>query len=661
MTLGKLLIAASCLISVNTAMAEEGVQSGTPIFSIETGMHTAIVEHISSDAAGRYVVTCSRDKTIRVWGAKNGTLLSVLRPPIGQGKEGRIYAVAISPDGELVAAGGSLGQTSKNSYSVYIFQRSTGQIKSRISGIPSVVYNVKFSPDSARIGVGLKEGGIRVFRVQSGLELSSDKGYGDSVTGIDFDGNGRLLASALDGNIRIYDKMGSLAKQIHAGPEKPYSVRFSPDGSRIAVGFMNAIRVDVLSGQDLSPVARPSTANITGKELSAVAWTSDGASVCAAGHWLVDGVAKVRCWSAPSYLSYRDAGASGAAVYDLTALPKGRLAFAGGDPSWGVLEPSGRPAVIKPSYTADFRDGGAAFRTDETGVRVMFGYRNHGADPALFSLEERSLVLNPKQDPTLRGARTTASNIRLSGWKDSYDVLLNGRPLTLTAYERSRSMALAPNESWFVLGTARYLRCFDASGTQRWQAAAPGETQQVNISGDGRLVLASFSDGSIRWFRADRGTELLALFPHADQARWVAWTPEGFYDASPRGEELFGWQVNHGLDQAPEFFPASRYRDRFRQPGPVLRALRFGMLQFSPAPPSPAGVSASSNPIGRSTPSLRAIDGALTCSSPRLRPQVRATTPILSLLGISLIGQLIPQLIQWLKSGKQTGECRGEP
>src|SRR5580698_9428798 len=71
---------------------------------IETGAHTAKVDRIGIDAAERFLFSASIDKTLRVWDLRNGKLLAVLRPPIGDGYEGRLYAVAVSPDGSSVAA-----------------------------------------------------------------------------------------------------------------------------------------------------------------------------------------------------------------------------------------------------------------------------------------------------------------------------------------------------------------------------------------------------------------------------------------------------------------------------------------------------------------------------------------------------------------------------
>src|SRR5262245_21017374 len=85
-----------------------------PIFRIGTGMHGTMIRRIGVDAKCRLMVTGSIDKTARVWALpENGTgepkLQQVLRVPIGRDDAGKVFAVALSPDGRLVAAGGADG------------------------------------------------------------------------------------------------------------------------------------------------------------------------------------------------------------------------------------------------------------------------------------------------------------------------------------------------------------------------------------------------------------------------------------------------------------------------------------------------------------------------------------------------------------------------
>ena len=76
------------------------------VLRIEAGMHTATIRRISLSADGRLLATGSDDKTVRLWSLPDGKLLRTLRPPIGPGNDGKVYAVALAPDGSWVAAGG---------------------------------------------------------------------------------------------------------------------------------------------------------------------------------------------------------------------------------------------------------------------------------------------------------------------------------------------------------------------------------------------------------------------------------------------------------------------------------------------------------------------------------------------------------------------------
>ena len=91
----------------------------------------------------------------------------------------------------------------------------------------------------------------------------------------------------------------------------------------------------------------------------------------------------------------------------------------------------------------------------------------------------------------------------------------------------------------------------------------PGIVWAVNISGDGRLAVAAYGDGTLRWHRMEDGAELLALFPLPDKENWVAWTPEGVYAASPGARSVLRWHVNHGWDARRRGHPGRR---RSRRP-----------------------------------------------------------------------------------------------
>ena len=222
----------------------------------------------------------------------------------------------------------------------------------------------------------------------------------------------------------------------------------------------------------------------------------------------------------------------------LRGLPGGRLAFAAHDPRLGLLGADGTPAWDVGPATADFRDQGAVLAVSADGARVGFGYEPFGKSPALFSLPERRLAPGGSADG-LAAARTAAPGLAVEGWENGAEPSLNGKRLALEPYETAFSLAVAPDGRRFVLGTAWSLRLFDQAGTELWRRPGPARWA-VNVSGDGRLVVAAYGDGTIRWHRLDDGTELLAFYRSPTASTGWPWTPEGFYAASPGGEDLIG-------------------------------------------------------------------------------------------------------------------------
>ena len=91
--------------------------------------------------------------------------------------------------------------------------------------------------------------------------------------------------------------------------------------------------------------------------------------------------------------------------------------------------------------------------------------------------------------------------------------------------------------------------------------------------------MAGYGDGTIRWYRITDGQELLALFQrraqaNRDEMHWVVWRPSGYYDASPGAEDLIGWHVNDGPDEAADFFPVAQFRDTYYRPDVIARILQ---------------------------------------------------------------------------------------
>jgi hypothetical protein len=346
------------------------------------------------------------------------------------------------------------------------------------------------------------------------------------------------------------------------------------------MGFTDTSAVNVLDGDDLSLRSAPETAGVD-DTLSSVAWSRDGAWLYAAGtaqcqfdgqwqqyihRWPVDGDQAGRPvdWPLATH-----------AITDLVPLGEGqgRLAFASAAPEWGVVNAAGQRQAFHALAVADFRNNREGFALSGNATQVRFGYALFGKSPAVFDSQARAFL--PAATSGLSAPLLTAPGLEVSDWKNTTAPKLNGQPLKLKQYEWSRSLALFPDAAGpaLVLGAVWTLRAFDHAGREVWKQAVPGAVWAVNVSLDGRWVVATYGDGTLRWHRATDGVEQLAFYPHPDKKRWVLWTPGGYYDASAGAEDLIGWHLNQGKDREARFVTGGQLYSALYRPDLIQRVV----------------------------------------------------------------------------------------
>jgi WD40 repeat protein len=575
------ILCVACLFWVGCLRAAE--PPADPILKIDPLMHTAAIFHIATDARFRWLVTAAHDKTARVWDLATGRLQTVIRPPIGLNDEGKLYAVALSPDGAVVALGGwtqfNEGQSglSAQGQAILIFDRASGRMLKRIDGVPAVIFGLAFSPDGRYLAATLAgNGGLRLYRSETWALIAQDADYGDSSFGADFSRDGRLVTSSDDGYVRLYhfdrSDLHLLKKAQSPAGTHPYAVRFSPSGESIAVGCREEHAVHVIDASTLELRYSPDASGRGTGDFTGVAWSTDGQALYAAGAYRVQAARVIRRWPSAGQGAPRDALAAADTIMDLFALPQGGIVYAAGQPAWGILDAGGQRARWIAPPTADLRDSFQSFGVSRDGRTVKFAFEASGNGVARFD-PDNGLRLGEDAANPLASPRTEAPDLPVTDWFRHPSPRLGGKPLGLPPDEVSHSLAIAPDGKHFALGADWSVSLFDGGGEKLWRVALPVTAWGVDVSGDGQTVVAALSDGTIRWYDISDGREKLAFFPHADRKRWVAWTPSGYYQASPGGEDLIGWHLNHGPSASADFFPASRLRSKFNRPDIVARAV----------------------------------------------------------------------------------------
>jgi WD40 repeat protein len=546
-----------------------------PMLRINAGGHIGRIRGIATDANERFAVTASYDKTVRVWSLPDGKVLRTIWLPSGNGYDGQVYAVALSPDGGTIAVVGSMGQP--GNLNIDLFDRASGELRQRLPGLPNSAFTMRFSPDGRRLAVGMRgANGIRVFDASNDYRLlPSDSDYGDDCYSVNFDRDGRLVSASLDGFVRLYatdhyDKP-VVPKTKVKGVSRPWSVAFSPDGRHVAVSDFESATVAIVRGRDLGLEFFPSISDFQDTELS-VAWSEDGRRLYAGGFNPSKTDRLARRWDNGGLGNFIDITCALSSLQDFVPLSSQRMLFADGA-GFGVIDGAGKAVRLQDRASIDLRAGAAKqtilVSADARTVQVRDLFKH----VLRFDLMHRTVATDPTSNSALSEPTTSSTSIKLTDWDNHASPMVNGAKIPLDPTEPGRSVALIPGTDRFVLGAEWSLGLFDSKGKEIWSRDVPDVAYGVNVSADGKIVVAAYYDGTIRWHRVSDGEELLALFMTPDGQRWIAWTPQGYYDASAGGDDLIGWQVNHGYDKAADYFPGSQFQERFNRRDVIARVL----------------------------------------------------------------------------------------
>jgi len=138
-----------------------------------------------------------------------------------------INALAFLPDGEgQLVAGNWAGRL--------LFFRQ--QMIESIQLDCGKIFTMAVSPDGTTLAVAGSSGAIQFYEVASGRKLATPRGHDMPVESLDFSPDGKHLASASwDKTVRVWDvASGREERRIAHSVHERLAVRFSPDGKRLA-------------------------------------------------------------------------------------------------------------------------------------------------------------------------------------------------------------------------------------------------------------------------------------------------------------------------------------------------------------------------------------------------------------------------------------------
>ena len=570
------------------ALAAPAGAAPAPAVVLDPGGHTGRVWKVAFTPDGKNLVSVSFDKSVRVWDVATGEPVRTIWPPAGPGEGGMMIAAAVSPDGKRMAVAGIGPDPKVARHPVYVLDLATGRLVRVLTGPAGVVNFVAYSPDGRFLAAGSHDSAAHVWDAD-GKPVATLRGHKGMIEALAFAPDGRLLTTAHDMTARVWSLPDGKLLTAWDAHDKPISAAaWNKDGATVATAAQDgAVKFWTPAGKLVRAVpgaasAAVSCVTFTPDSRRAVfsAWSNEESDSRIKG--VIDVATGTISQEARSNLSLTDAAVSPDGTLLAVATVQADIVLQSMADGKLVrkLTARGSKSLYNVAWTPDGR--GVAWSTDydpSTASRARL--------PLVRGFDFATLdwIAKPPADCVRPELTRRGRTLKWNAGQEQLE-LRKGDDLlhVLTPRQADGQTEAISSFAWWgddrvAVGGQASVATFDPdTGKQLRRLVGPTDiVMAVAASPDGRFLAATGNDRTVRVYTPDRVNPLVSLFAAGND--WVAWTPEGYYAASPGGERLMAWRVDNGPDQLATVYPAAQFRKSLYRPDVIKLMLKEGTVE----------------------------------------------------------------------------------
>jgi WD40 repeat protein len=511
------------------------VPPGGPLLGTLAG-HELGVRAVAVTPDGRWVVSASEDRTLKLWDLAHGVLLRTLG-----GHRAPVRAVAVTPDGRH-AISASYDRTLK------LWDLEQGGAIHTLSGHTDHVLSVAITPDGARAVSASHDRTLKLWDLERGVEIRTLSGHRDSLLAVAITPDGQHAVSAsYDRTLKLWDlERGTELRTLSGHAASVSAVAVTPDG-RYAI---SASTDRTLKVWDLARGAELRTLSGHAASVLAVAVTPDGQRAVSASEDQT-----LRLWDLAQGQELGMLSGHASMVWGVAVTPDGKCAVSASEDRmlkiWGLEEArqvrtlGGHGAGV--SAVAVTPDGRRAISAGEDRTLKVWDLE-HGTELRTLS-GHAAKVLGVAVTPDGKYAVSASQDRLLKLWDLEQGVEL----ATLAGHtEKVMAVAITPGGKHALSASEdRTLKLWSLEkgtevGTLSGHDASVGS---VAITPDGKRAVSASSDRLLKIWDLKKGSELATLSGHELGVRAVAITPDGKRAVSAAADKTLRlWDLDDGRE-----------------------------------------------------------------------------------------------------------------